>query len=211
ECRSAGDQQPAAEHGPGTPGPHRPHVVDPAGDVHERDHRSGDQAADEPAPRLVVPGEQQVEREDERGVEDQSRGDVDDDRPAHPPSSSVDWGDGTAGAAPGSASRASGAGDAVPGGALGRPVRRPTRASATTPRPAAASTLISPSVSSPRKSTSTTLTTLRPPASGNDRSISPRATVSRSRLPAATRANENTASATAAATPTRSQGAIAGA
>ena len=72
------------------------------------------------------------------------------------------------------------------------PARRPTRASATAPIDATASTVISPRVSKPRKSTRITLTTLRPWPSGSDRATISSDTGGAMRCPAATMANTKT-------------------
>ena len=122
-----------------------PHLVDAAGDVAQGDRRAGQQAADEAAAGLVVTGEQQPQRHQQHGVEHDPHRDVDEGEPAHGPRRR-------------------------PGVAAGaRAARRPTRASATAPIEATASTVISPRVSKPRKSTRITLTTLRPWPSGTER------------------------------------------
>ncbi len=68
---------------------------------------------------------------------------------------------------------------------------------------AAASTVISPIVSMPRKSTRITFTTLRPPPSGSDRSTISSDTGSAVRFPPAVSARRNTVTPTAAAAVTR--------
>src|SRR4029079_5084660 len=120
----------------------------------ERDRGADHEPAHEPATRLVVPGEEEPHRADEHRGEDHLRGEGADH----------------VAAVHGTGSR-SGAPSGVPLDATGRSLRRTARASATDPMAAVASTVISPIVSRPRKSTRITLTTLRPCASGSARSI----------------------------------------
>src|SRR5690606_29648813 len=114
-------------------------------DVPQHHRRARDETAHEAATGLVVPGEQQEHREQQRGVEDGARAGGEDERPlsSHGSPASVE-------SPPASA--------------------RPARTRPAMPSPATASTLISPRVSRPRKSTRMTLTMLRPPASGSARS-----------------------------------------
>src|ERR671911_1059762 len=180
--RGAGsDEQTDTEHGPGLHPGHGAHVVDATRYVDERHRRGGHETADEAAARLVVPGKQQVHRQDQRGREDQPHRGVDDHRSLHSSASSALAGD-----------------------------RRPTRASATTPTAATASTEISPNVSRPRKSTSTTSTTLRPSASGSDISTSFDEIGVATRAPLAISAKQKTPTATALATKPRNHVPTAG-
>ena len=130
----------------------RAHLVDAAGDVAHGDPGAGDEAADEAAAGMVVPGDEQVHRSQQHGEVDHRHRRADEvDRRAR---------------------RGVGASARFLGATSDRRRgRRPARASATAPIEAATRTVISPSVSKPRKSTRMTLTTLRPSASGKDRSI----------------------------------------
>src|SRR5690606_26223637 len=124
----------------------RPDLVHAAGHVPEGDGGPRHQAADEAAAGLVVAGEEQPEGAHLQGVEHHPHRAVEQDEPVQASAScfSMWWG------------------------------RRLARASATAPMAAAASTVISPMVSRPRKSTRITFTTFRPWPSGSARStISP--------------------------------------
>ncbi len=140
------DQHAGAEHHPRPPTGQSTHLGETAADVAQRHRGAGDDAADEATAGLVVPGEQQPQRAEHHGREHDAHRHVD----------GGDAGDEDAWRTP------------LPSAAVSpRPGRRPARASATVPMAAAVSTVISPSVSKPRKSTRITLTTLRPPPSGS--------------------------------------------
>ena len=147
ERGDAGDHDAGAEHEPRLAARQPAHLDDAAADVPQRDRGAGDDAAGEAAAGLVVAGEQQVERADHHDREHHAHRHLERHQPrdVH---RRRDRGDCAGG-----------------GGALGA---TPARASATVPIAAIASTVISPSVSKPRKSTRITFTTFLPPPSGTD-------------------------------------------
>ena len=136
-----------AEHEPRL-APRQPaHLGDAAADVAQRDRGAGDDAAGEAAAGLVVAGEQQVERADHHDGEHHAHRHLERHEARHV-HGRRDGGD-----------RADGGGGARrDDGRRGR--ARPCRSRRS------ASTVISPSVSKPRKSTRITLTTLRAVAVG---------------------------------------------
>src|SRR5690606_23175453 len=143
-----GEDEAGAEDRPRLEPRRRPDLVHAAGHVPEGDGGPRHQAADEAAAGLVVAGEEQPEGAHLQGVEHHPHRAVEQDEPVQASAScfSMWWG------------------------------RRLARASATAPMAAAASTVISPMVSRPRKSTRITFTTLPAWPPGRPRSATAPAT-----------------------------------